>query len=428
MRARRVAAAALATIGLLLLPGAVMANWATTQLVDTDRFVASLTPLADNPAVQDRVIAEVTALVDEQIDIDAVTTELLDGLGEALELGPRARAALGLVSAPIAAGVRSLVADVVTEVVRSPAFSAAWERSVTVLHSQSIRLLSGSPDSLLTLDRDGTLSLPLGPIVADVRAALVEQGVPFARAIPDIDRAIVLAEVPNLALARVIFQVGMTVGLWLPWITAGLLVAAVLLAPRRPATLRTLGVLALAVSLVLVVGFSLARTAIAAYVGPDASALAAAVYDAMTGYALATLLALVALSAVVALVGWWLGASGLATRSRTALARGLAAGRTALGIAPNPVGAALHDNRRLIRLGLVVLAALPTLLLPPLTVSTVLASALLAAGLLVVLELLAVPVPVPEPEPEPVAESKPGPTAKPASTPRRRTTAAAKAD
>jgi hypothetical protein len=395
MRGRRVAAAALATLGLLLLPGAVMAHWATTQLVETERFVAALAPLADDPAVQDRIIVEVTALVDEQVDIDAVTNELLAGLGEALELGPGAQAALELVSAPIAAGVRSLVADVVTEVVRSEAFSAAWQRSVEVLHTQTIRLLAGSPDSLLALDRDGTLSLPLGPIVADVRAALVEQGVPFAAAIPDVDRAIVIAELPNLALARVLFQVGMTVGLWLPWITAALLIGAVLLAPRRPATLRTVGLIALGVMAALAVGFSLVRTAIAAYVGPDSSAVAGAVFDAMTAYAVNVVLGLLALSVLVVLVGWWLGASGAAARARTALAARIAAGRTALGIAAGPATSWLHARRTPLRYAVVALAALPAVLLPPLSVFSVLASALLAAGLLVLFELVAVEPPPP---------------------------------
>lgn len=404
MRGRRIAAAVLATVGLLLLPSAVMAHWATTQLIETERFVATLAPLADDPAVQDRIITEVTALVDQQVDIDAVTTELLSGLGEALDLGPRAQAALDLISAPIAAGVRSLVADVVTEVVRAPAFSAAWQRSVEVLHAQSIRLLSGSPDSLLTLDRDGTLSLPLGPIVADVRAALVEQGVPFAAAIPDIDRAIVLAEVPNLALARVLFQVGVTVGFWLPWITAALLIGAVLLAPRRPATARTIGVIAVGVTTALAIGFSLARTAIAAYAGPESSALAAAVFDAMTGYAISTTVGLLVLSAIVVLVAWWLGSSAPAARGRAAVSARVAQGREALGIEPSPVGAALHRWRVPLRLAVVALAALPALLLPALSAITVLGSALLAAGLLVVVELLAV-----EPPPPPAKARAPRP-------------------
>lgn len=397
MRGRRIAAAALATLGLLLLPGAVMAHWATNQIVETERFVAALAPLADNPAVQDRIIVEVTALVDEQVDIDAVTAELLSGLGEALELGPRAQAALDLVSAPIAAGVRSLVSDVVTEVVQSPAFSAAWTRSVDVLHTQTIRLLSGSPDSMLTLERDGTLSLPLGPVVADVRAALVEQGVPFAAVIPDTDRAIVIAEVPNLALARVLFQVGMTVGFWLPWIVGALLVAAVLVAPRRPAALRTVGAVAVGVAVTLAIGFSLARTAIVAYVGPDSSVVAAAVFDAMTQYAVTSIIGLLVLSVLIVAAGWWLGASGLAGRTRVGVATAIGRGRSAIGIVPSPAGAWVHRHRTPLRYGALAVAVVPALLVSPLSALSVLASAVLATGLLVLLELFAVATPPPPP-------------------------------
>ncbi len=404
MRGRRIAAGALATLGLLLLPGAVMAHWATVQLVETERFVAALAPLADDPAVQDRIIVEVTALVDEQIDISGVTADLLGGLGEALELGDRARDALDLVSEPIAAGVRALVADVVGEVVRSPAFSSAWASSVEVLHAQGIRLLSGSPDSLLALDRDGTLRLPLGPVVADVRTALVAQGVPFASAIPDIDRSIVIAEVPNLALARVVFQVGVTVGAWLPWITAGLIIGALMLAPRRPAMLRTLGVLAAVVTGLLALGFALGRTVLTAYVGPDSSAIAGAVYDAVLGYATSTILALLVVAVIAGLVGWWLGASPTVTRWRTALASQFAAARAARdrsGFGLGGFGVLLHRHREPVRYALLALAAVPALVNPPLSPLSVLASAALGAGLLVLLEVL-MSEPEPEPEPEPV--------------------------
>jgi hypothetical protein len=413
MKGRRFAAAALATVGLLLLPSAVMAHWATVQLVETERFVAALAPLADDPAVQDRIILEVTALVDEQVDISGVTSDLLDGLGEALELGDRARDALDLVSEPIAAGVRALVEDVVGDVVRSPAFSSAWASSVEVLHAQAIRLLSGSPDSLLELDRDGTLRLPLGPIVAEVRSQLIAQGVPFAAAIPEIDRSIVLAELPNLALARVVFQVGVTVGAWLPWIAAGLIIGALLLAPRRPAMLRTLGILAAIVTGLLAVGFALGRTVLTAYVGPDSSAVAGAVYDAVLGYATSTILALLAAALLAGLLGWWLGASSSATKWRTALAAQFAAARAARersGFGLGRLGVLLHRYREPVRYALLALAAVPALVNPPLTVLSVLASAALGAGLIVLAELL-MSEPAPEPAAEPAAQPEPDPLA-----------------
>jgi hypothetical protein len=387
---RRFAAGALATIGLLLLPGAVMAHWATVQLIETERFVAALAPLADDPAVQDLIIVEVTALVDEQVDISGVTTDLIDGLGDALELGDRAKAALELVSEPIAAGVRALVTNVVSDVVRSPAFGSAWSSSLEVLHTQSIRLLSGSPDSILALDRDGTLSLPLSPIVSEVRSALVDQGVPFAAAIPDTDRSIVLAELPNLALARVIYQVGAAVGLWLPWITATLLLSAVVLASRRPAAMRTMGVLAAIVTGLLALGFALGRVAIVAYVGPDSSAVAGVMYDATLGYAMSTLMVLLVLSVLVGIVGWWFGASPRTRRWRRHVADAfitLRVARERSGIGLGHGARLMYRYRPAVRVTLIILAAVPALLVPPLTVFSVLASAALAAGLLVLAEV-----------------------------------------
>lgn len=390
LRFRAVTAGVLATVGLLLIPPAVMAHWATVQLVETERFVAALAPLADDPAVQDRIILEVTALVDEQVDISGVTSDLLTGLGEAIDLNDRAQAALDLVSEPIAAGVRALVEDVVGNVVRSPEFSAAWASSVQLLHSQTIRLLSGSPDSLLQLERDGTLGLPLGPVVADVRSALVAQGVPFAAAIPDIDRTLVLAELPNLALARVIYQVGIAVGVWLPIVSAALLVAAVLLAPRRPLMLRTLGVLTAVSTGLLALGFLLGRTALTAYVGPDSSAVTGLVYDAVLGYALTTVVALVALGVLAGLTGWWFGPSPSAVRGRLALGEQFARARRARqrsGLGLGRFGEVMYRERLMVHLTLLAIAAMPAILIRPLSVGTVLASAALALGLMALAEV-----------------------------------------
>ena len=218
-----------------------------------------------------------------------------------------------------------------------------------------------------------------------------------------------LAEVPNLALARVVYQVGVTVGFWLPWITAALLIGAVLVAPRRPATARTIAIVTLGVAALLAIGFVLARVAIAAYVGPESSALARSVFDAMTAYAVSTIVALLVLSIVIVLAAWWLGSSSLAAKSRAALNERFGEARAALGIAPTPFGLTLHRWRAPVRVAVVLLAALPALLMPPLSVVTVLACALLAAGLLVVVELLAVAPPppaaaVPAPAPAPVID------------------------
>ena len=155
----------LITVGVLITPTAIIAHWATTQVTNTERFVETLAPLASNPEVQNLIIDEVTTVIDEKVGIEDVTTSLLDGLGQALNLPPKAQDALDMVSAPIASGVKGLVHSVVEKAVTSPAFQKAWTKTLTLTQEQAIALLSGDPNSMLKLSGDGTLSLPLKPII-----------------------------------------------------------------------------------------------------------------------------------------------------------------------------------------------------------------------------------------------------------------------
>src|SRR5689334_4448941 len=55
-RGRTVASVALVVIGLVLAPVAIAANWAESQLADTEAFVGTFAPLAQDPAVRAFVI------------------------------------------------------------------------------------------------------------------------------------------------------------------------------------------------------------------------------------------------------------------------------------------------------------------------------------------------------------------------------------
>src|SRR6478609_2212242 len=127
--ARSIIAGIVLVVAVLLAPIAAMGTWARLQLVDADRFVATFAPLAEDPDVQDFVADQVTAAIDEQVDLDAVVGELFDGL-RALDLPPRATAALGLLEAPAASGLSSLIDGVVHEVVSSRQFADIWAETL----------------------------------------------------------------------------------------------------------------------------------------------------------------------------------------------------------------------------------------------------------------------------------------------------------
>ncbi len=116
-------AGVLIAIGALLAPLSIVATWAHDEVADTDRYVASVAPLASDPAVQDAVIARITTEIFDRLDVEAVTQEAVDALA-AQGLPPRVADNLAALSTPLANGVRSFVTDRVAAIVKSPTFQA----------------------------------------------------------------------------------------------------------------------------------------------------------------------------------------------------------------------------------------------------------------------------------------------------------------
>ena len=303
-------------LAVALTPAAIVTHWATSEVTNTQRFVSTLSPLAKNPAVQETIITEVTTIIDEQVDIKGVTESLFDGLGNALDLPDAAKKALGMLAAPAASGVEGLVQTLVTNVVKSDAFANAWDKTLTLTQEQTVALLSGSPDSVIKLANDGTLTLPLKPIIIDIKKELVKQGVGFASAIPEVNTDITLGKVPELAVARVIYQVGVGVGTWLPWVVAALFFVGIAAARRRPRALVATGSVMLALMALLAFVFTSGRIVATTVIDPSYSAIVGAVYDALVAFVISVVVALALASVVAIITGWAFGASESAEKFR----------------------------------------------------------------------------------------------------------------
>ena len=186
-RGRTVAAVVLVVVALLLAPVAVISAWARIQLVDTEQFVATFAPLAEEPAVQSYIGDQVTAAIEEQVDIPTLTSDLFDGIKQ-LDLPPRAEQALGLLEAPATQGLQSLVSGIVDRVVESPAFADMWATALRASHRAFVAAVQGDPDAALAIGGDGTISVQLGPIIETVKDRLVRAGGRLRRQHPG-DRA-----------------------------------------------------------------------------------------------------------------------------------------------------------------------------------------------------------------------------------------------
>ncbi|MGW4356368.1 hypothetical protein ACWELJ_30205 [Nocardia sp. NPDC004582] len=238
----------------------VLAGFAHRELLDTDRYVRTVTPLPADPAVRDLLADRVTDAIMDRVDVQSVTAQALTALADSNSRVPRAVTGL----APVATRqARGLVRDTAQSVVASDQFEAVWIEANRQAHRGLVAVLTGDAPEAVGMDQNGAVSVELGPLIDRVRSELTERGFTFADQVPAIDRSVVLFRSPELIEARRWVAVLDRVAEVLPWITVLVAAGAVWAAPRaaRRRALTLLGVtLALAMAL-LAVAIGLARSA-----------------------------------------------------------------------------------------------------------------------------------------------------------------------
>ena len=395
-------ATVLITLGALLAPVAVIATWVKADLTDTDRFVASFAPLADDPAVQAYVADQTVAVINENIDVAQLTSDVFDGV-IALGVPPRAATALETLKGPAASGLQSLIESQVAAFVASDAFADVWATALRVSHTQLVATMQNDPDAAISVGANGEVGVQLGPIVEAAKKALLDRGIEFANRIPTVDRTIVVAQSDAIPAAQVGYGVAVGAGIWLPWVAIALLALGVLVARRRAVALIAAAV-ALALSMavlgvLLAVGQAVFATAAGSSGVPVnvSDVLFQTVVDGMRGTAVAVL----TLAIVVAVVGWFAGPfetprrlRGVA-RSAAAEVRGFAEERR---VTTGRVGEWIYRQRVLVRSAIAVIASLVVLFVRPLSPSLVLWTLFVALLAIAVVELVQRPPAVVQPD------------------------------
>lgn len=310
----------------ILVPVSIAGAWARVQLVSEEAFVQTFAPLAADPGVQDFVIEQTTQVILDRVDVDGVTSDLFDGLAT-LDLPPAALRAIGLLEGPAAEGARSLIASTVDSTVHSEAFPVVWRTALASSHRALVAAATLDDTGAIVLDSGGDLGINLGPIVDAIKERLVDRGFGLAESIPAVDTVVVVAQADGLLLLAALHAIADTVGVLLPWVALGLLVAGALLARRRSA-----GVLGAGLSLMLgaaalagglVGGAVFLRAASPGWGVPPGVMLTA--FDAVVGAMRDSAVALTVLGLLVAVAGWLTGRSRAAARVGT-LSSSLASG------------------------------------------------------------------------------------------------------
>jgi hypothetical protein len=360
-RWRTIVACLCIVLACVLAPLSAVAVWTRNQVTNTDRYVATVTPLADDPAIQNAIADQITAQVFNYIDVQGLTNQAVDALAER-GLTPTLATQLRALAVPIANGVLSFTRDQVGKVVESDAFADAWVQANRVAHEQLVAALTGEGGGSVTVEND-TVTLNMAAFIETVKQRLVDSGFSVAARIPTVDASFVLFQSKDITRVRSGFNLLNTLGVWLPVIAIVLLVLGVYVAKdhRRALVGAALGVAVsmVVLALALTVFRSIYLDAVPAGVLPHDAA--AVLYDTIVRFLRLGLRTVLVLALVVAGGAFLSGQSVTAVRTRQGLSHAigwLAGGAERAGFSTGPVGSWVYANKKALRIGAVALAAL----------------------------------------------------------------------
>lgn len=385
---RSTAAVVLILIGALLAPVAVVGSWARGLMVDTDRYVDTVAPIASDPLVQSAVSNRVTLAIVDALNVQELTTQATDAVA-GLDLPPIVSGAVQSLQQPLQDAITNFVHKNVTKIVSSDAFENTWQEANRAAHEQIVATLRGDPDALAKISDSGQLTLDLTPVIDQVKTSLEQAGFTLVSRIPDIKVTFPIASSADLVRLQNAYRLIDVLGGLLPYLSLGLLAAGVLAAQRRSRALVIAG-LSLAGAMVLLgAALLIGRSLYANSLPPTVQRVdtAVAIYDQVISLLRIELRVGLVLGLLIAIIAFAAGGTTAARQLRASSGQASAWLRNTgdrHGISTGPVGVWLDQQRTLIRVVVIALAALALVLadrLTPAYVITVFVIALLVLGL-----------------------------------------------
>jgi hypothetical protein len=317
-RARGPLAVALIVLTCFTFVASVLSVWTHQALLDTDNFVSAVAPLLKDPEV-----------------INSISAYAADQIVDVLDVQQRAQNALpdraAFLAVPLTNAVHNFAQTRIAELMKTEQFQAAWNKTLTLLHSKVVGLLRGDARYLsiqgnaLTIDLTLVISdalrylqsqlpdlvqskLPIPDlsnvtVPAQAKARLSEA---LGRTLPDDFAQVTIMQSDQLVTAQRTVQLLDALVIILPIITFLLLIAAVAVSPNRRRTLLQIG-LGLAISMLVVfllIKFIENRVTSAVTVQPGAGIISPAL-DALLGGLLQWLIILLISGVLVAIIAFF---------------------------------------------------------------------------------------------------------------------------
>jgi hypothetical protein len=262
----------LVVLGCLLAAPAVAAYALVGEVTSESSYLAAVTPLADDPAVQQSVAGQVTQALDAKV--------------------------------PEAA--QPLVKKSVDDFVTSADFKELWVSVNKEVHPQVLAMLRGDDSGAISV-RDDAIVLDLGDVAGRLKQRMVAEGVPLADQIPAINASVQLISKPAVRQLVPAFDLLEKLSFWLPVLSIVFLIGGVALSARRGRTIVTGGIGLVVMMLLLVLFLFLARSEVTARSGQPE--LSGAFYDALTNHVMIIAWVVCAIGGVAVIAGGFIAAA-----------------------------------------------------------------------------------------------------------------------
>ncbi|MET1044837.1 MAG: hypothetical protein ABWX59_12060 [Microbacteriaceae bacterium] len=419
-RWRSFGSAVLLTLSCVLAPISVVAVWAGTEVSDTDRYVETVSPLINEPSVQADLSEAVTQVIFTHVDLKAITDEAFTAVSN-LGLPPRAEAALQALQQPMISGIEEFVHSRVQRVISSPQFATVWDRANQIAHENLLKLLEGNEGGAISAQGD-TISVNLGPIIAQVKERLIAEGFGLAQNIPEVDVSYELVQSDVVTQAQSAYRVLNALSIWLPILTGILFVAGVLTARHRSRAVMA-GALGI-VGAMLALGIALAVARIAYLQALPGLVLstdsAGMVYDTLIRFLRNSLRVTAVIALVVAILAFFAGSSPSARRARAGASKGLARLRgsaESAGMRTGGFGTWVYRYKRLLWVATVIVGGLVLVFWSEPTIAVVITITIIVVVVIAIIEFIGTPPARVRADAEPggLTEPEPGGPAEPAS-------------
>ena len=204
--------------GCVLAPLSVVAVWTANQVSDTSSYVANVTPLIKDPAIQNALTSKLTTEIVTKINVKARTDQAAAELSQ--KGFTRIGGLLNGVSGSLASGVQGFVHSRIHKIITGPRMANAWVQVNRVASQQLVAVLSGRGGKNGAVGvSNGQVTLDLAPLEAVAKQDLVARGLTIAAKIPVVHKTFPLFPSKNLTKAQGLYRLINDLKIVLPILT-----------------------------------------------------------------------------------------------------------------------------------------------------------------------------------------------------------------